>query len=234
MGEDFSRRSDTSELMDGPCDFETFRGCLSDLAQVNVVTLGHRATLHFLEDLRRQGRIRRGQTTRIVDVGSGYGDLLRAIDRWGARHGLSLHLAGVDLNPWSARAAREVTLRPIEWSTSDVFAYDAPCDVVVSSLFTHHLTDAQIVRFIDWMEARAAVGWFINDLHRHPFPYFGFGLLARWMRWHPFVRHDGPVSIARAFTREDWRGLISQSRLDPAAADIRWRFPFRICVSRIR
>jgi hypothetical protein len=105
--------------------------------------------------------------------------------------------------------------------------------VVVSSLFTHHLADGDIVRFLTWMEAHARVAWFVNDLYRHPFPYHGFGLLARIMRWHPFVRHDGPVSIARAFSPADWLTLLRKSGLD-GVARLERRFPFRLCVSRVR
>ena len=42
----------------------------------------------------------------------------------------------------------------------------APIDFVVSSLFTHHLSDAMIVRFLRWMEATARRGWLIYDLQR--------------------------------------------------------------------
>lgn len=215
--------------------YDTFRDCLRDLAKVNVVTFTHQATLAFLERLRREGRLDGGRPIRIVDVGSGYGDLLRAIGRWAARRGLPVVLTGVDLNPWSARAAREApSPSPIRWITGDVFAYAEPFDVVVSSLFTHHLTDDQLIRFLRWMDERARAAWFVNDLHRHPFPYYGFALLARVMRWHPFVRHDGPVSIARAFTAQDWRALIARAGLDGRAVAVRWRFPFRICVSRVK
>ena len=41
-----------------------------------------------------------------------------------------------------------------------------------------HFTDGQVVMFIRWLEQRARRGWFIGDLHRHWFPYYGFGLLA--------------------------------------------------------
>ena len=57
-----------------------------------------------------------------------------------------------------------------------------------------------VARFLEWQEINARIGWFINDLERHPFSYYGFALLSRVMLWHPFVVHDvGPVSIRRAF-----------------------------------
>ena len=105
--------------------------------------------------------------------------------------------------------------------------------MVVSSLFTHHLPDASVVRFLRWMEANARVGWFVNDLHRHPLPYHFFRTFARLARFHRFVQHDGPVSIARAFAPADWQRLIAEAGLDAAAVEVRWRVPFRLTVGRL-
>jgi hypothetical protein len=52
------------------------------------------------------------------------------------------------------------------------------------------------------------------------------------MRWHPFVRHDGPVSISRAFRPDDWRRLLAAAAVRDARIE-RW-FPFRLCVSKVR
>ncbi len=234
---DFHRRSTLAEWMDDEgVDYATFRACLVDLAKANRWTLAHRPTLAFLHRIRRLGLWPTQRPLRLVDVGAGHGDMLRAIDRWCARRGLAVELVGVDLNPWSARAAAEATApgRPIRWVTADAFADPEPADVIVSALFTHHLPDALIARFLGQMEATAGIGWFVNDLHRHPVPHAAFALLSAAMRWHPFVRHDGPISVARAFTDGDWRRLIAQAGLDGLPIEVRWRFPFRLCVARLR
>ncbi len=234
---DLSRRSHEPELMDGPdTDYETFRDCLRDLARVNVLSLGYRPTLAFLDRLRRSGRIGPGRPVEILDAGSGYGDLLRRVDQWGVKHGLDLRLTGVDLNPWSARAAAEVTApeRPIRWETGDVFAYRRRADVVVSSLFTHHLDDALLVRFLHWMEERARLGWFVNDLQRHRLPAATFGPLASVLRFHRFVRHDGPVSFRRAFVAGDWHRLLREAGVPEGGTTVTPWFPFRLCVSRAK
>lgn len=232
----FAVRSAETELMDEPCGFETFRDCLADLERVNVLTLAYGPTFQFLERLRRERRLNLGRPVRILDCGSGYGDMLRRIHRWAARKGVPVELTGLDLNPWSAEAAREATSgqTPIRWLTQDVFAFDEPADLIVSSLFTHHLDDRTLVRFLAWMDERARIGWFVNDLHRLAFPYYGFALLSALMRWHPFVRHDGPVSIARAFRPDDWEHLIRRAGLAPPCVKVRRRFPFRLCVERVR
>ena len=236
---DFSRRNDLSELMDSDqTDFETFRGCLIDLCKVNHLTLAYRPSRRFFESLARSGRLPRERTIVVVDVGSGYGDMLRKIDRWAMRRGIDVDLTGVDLNPWSARAAKEATApgRPIRFVTANIFDYQParPVDIVISSLLTHHLDNAALVRFISWMEATAAIGWFVNDLHRNAIPYHLFRMAARALRFHEFVQHDGPVSIARAFDISDWRRLIDAAGVAHAAAEIRRVFPYRLCVSRLK
>jgi SAM-dependent methyltransferase len=235
---DLSRRSSLTELMDSDeTDFATFRACLIDLAKVNTLTIAYRPTLRFLDRLAASGRLPRRAVT-IVDVGSGFGDMLRRIDGWALRRGLNVDLTGVDLNPWSARAAEEATqsARPIRFVTANVFDFrpPRPADIIVSSLFTHHLDDASLVRFVAWMEANAGIAWFVNDLHRHAIPYQVFRLLSRALRFHHFVQHDGPISIARAFTRSDWRGVLDAAGIGGRAAEIRWRFPFRLCVARAK
>src|SRR3546814_3094464 len=74
-----SRRSTMPELMDTEeTGYEDFRQCLRHLALVNRLTLAHRPTLDWLE--RAIGRAP-GRPLNILDAGSGYGDMLRAIHR---------------------------------------------------------------------------------------------------------------------------------------------------------
>ncbi len=236
---DLSRRSTLSELMDDDAtDFETFRACLVDLAKVNTLTLAYRPTLRFLDRLAASGRLPRTRPVAILDAGSGYGDMLRKIDRWAQRRGIAVALTGVDLNPWSRRAAEAATAPDcaIRFVTGNVLDYHSErgIDIVISSLFAHHLDDAALARFVAFMEGQARVGWFINDLHRHSLPYHVFRLLSRALGFHYFVQHDGPISIARAFRAAEWRAILARAGMPPGAAEISWRFPFRLCVARVR
>ncbi len=235
---DFAHRSSEDELMDTePVGFDEFDACLVDLAKVNRWTLAYRPTKGFFDRLAYRLR-RLGRPVEIVDVGSGHGDMLREIDVWAARRGIEVRLTGVDLNPWSRASAIAATKqdRGIEWITADAFSYQPArgIDVVVSSLFTHHLTDSFVVEFVKWMEATARLGWFVNDLHRHPVPYHFFRYFSKVAGFHRFVQHDGPVSIARAFSRSDWTRLLSSADLPEDAATVRWELPFRFTVERLR
>lgn len=234
---DLSRRAAPSALpewMDEPCSYEDFRACLVDLGQVNRLTFAYRPTLDFLDRL--VATTKQQQPLRIVDAGSGGGDMLRCVERWAKRRGVAVTLTGIDLNPHAARAAREFTpaTSAIEWLTGNAFTYADSVDVVLSSLFTHHLEEAEIVRFLAWSEAVARHGWFVNDLCRESTPYRLFGLLAKGLRWHRFVQHDGPVSFRRSFREDDWQRMIRDAGI--TAADVRlarWT-PARLCVERIK
>lgn len=227
---DLARRSHAPELMDSASvPFEEFRQCLQHLEIVNRCTFAYRPTLAWLDRVTKTNPMDRPLV--ILDVGSGHGDMLRRIAAWAARRGLPVELRGIDLSPWSARAAKQATPpgSPIRYETGNIFdlAGDRPVDLVVSSLFTHHLADDELIRFLRWMTARATIGWFINDLHRHILPYHFIRTVMRLVPANRMVRHDAAVSVARSFTRADWVGLLRQAGLDPARVSIEWFFPFR-------
>jgi SAM-dependent methyltransferase len=223
-------------MMDQPCSYEELRACLHDIARVNHLTFAYRPTISWMEEL--VAAHPPVAPLRIVDVGCGDGDMLRRIDAWAAKRGVPVALTGIDLNPDAIRAAREATppTQQIDWIVGDVLSNAVPgdIDVVISSLLTHHLTDPQIVQFLQWMERTTRRGWFVNDLHRKAVPYHLFRLWARFTNWHPFVKNDGAVSIRRSFVVEDWRHLCAAAGLDARAVSIEEYRPARLCVGRIK
>ena len=231
---DRARRSSASEHMDDPdLDPATYARCLADLATVNVVTMTHRPTMRFLA--RATKTLTPGTTLRILDVASGHGDLLRAIHRWATGAGFVPVLSGLDLNPRSALVAAAATpeTMQITWRTGNVFddtPQPAP-DFIVTSQFTHHLLDGEVIAFLQWIDRHAKTGWCIVDLQRHILAWWGFQALARIAFWHRIVREDGLVSIARGFHREEWQSLLAQARVD---ARIEWSPLFRLTVSRLK
>jgi SAM-dependent methyltransferase len=230
-------RAALSELMDGPCLYQDFRQCLHDLAQVNRVSLAYRPTLQWLEQF---VHLRSPEhPLHIVDVGCGGGDMLRRIERWAAQRQLPVRLTGLDMNPFAIRAAHEATPTnsEIQWIVGEAGSMDTAAesiDLVISSLFTHHLADDEIIRFLMWMERVTHHGWFINDLYRSQASYFGFKALAQAAGWHRFVRHDGPISILRSFLPAEWKRYAEASGLSPASIRIDNRWPGRLCVARTK
>jgi 2-polyprenyl-3-methyl-5-hydroxy-6-metoxy-1,4-benzoquinol methylase len=219
--------------MDAPgLDAQTYRAVLADLAKVNTLTMARGPTLRFLAAATRGRR-----HFRLLDVGFGQGDMLRTIAAWAARRGLAAELTGVDLNAGSAAAAAASTSPdlPITYLTGNYADLSGGgFDVIVSSLVAHHMDDLELVAFLRFMEREAQTGWMINDILRHRLAYAAFPLLARLMGWHRIVREDGTLSIARGFRPDEWPPLLEAAGLAPATARIVRRFPFRLCIERLR
>jgi 2-polyprenyl-3-methyl-5-hydroxy-6-metoxy-1,4-benzoquinol methylase len=225
-------RSLQQEQMDAPdLPEHVYAEILSDLAKVNSWTLAARPTLHFL-----QRAARPGSRLRLLDVGFGNGDMLRRIALWARRHAIHAELVGIDLNPRSApiaRAASHAAALSIDYRTGDYADLaGAGWDIIVSSLVAHHMSHAELLAFIRFMEAEARLGWFINDLHRHRLAHLGYPWLARLAGWHRMVREDGTLSIARALRPAEWPPLLNEAGV--ADARVRREFPFRLCVERLR
>ena len=172
----------------------------------------------------------------MIDAGSGYGDFARKLDGWASKRGLPIEIACVDMNPWSRRAAEEATLKEGRCAasrpTSSIIRLKAA--PTSSSALSLHITCPMrfwCAFYAGWKRT-AARGWFINDLERHPLPYY-FLRLAFWVtRHHRFMQHDGPVSVASAFKRRDWMRYLAEAGIPqglPALGDGRLTaFAFRV------
>ncbi len=236
---DFSKRANLQqypELMDQPCSYEDLRGCLRSIAQVNWLTRAYRPTLHWLDHV-CHARPQQSRPIHIVDVGCGFGDMLRRVHAWAQKRGVAVRLTGIDLNADAVRAAQAAT-RPgaVTYLSGNAYDFADPegIDVVISSLLTHHLEEAEIVRFLHWMEANARMGWFINDLNRQPVPYHLFRVLSRLTHWHRFVKHDGAVSILRSFREPEWREMCRAAAIPAGKYTVRTYMPARLCVARLQ
>jgi SAM-dependent methyltransferase len=233
---DLSRRSTESEWLDGAdASPEELALVLRDLARFNGAMLGHRPVIDWLRGATKDARKEKALT--LVDVGCGYGDLLRAIRRWARKRDLTIRLIGLDLNRETIRIAQTVTddADEIDYCVMDVFDFapPVPIDFVVSSLVTHHMSDDLIVKFLRWMEKTAREGWLIYDLQRHSVPYYFIGLIGKLTRLHPMVIHDGRISVARSLTRTEWFARAGEAGLSRDAVRLRW-FLFRFAIGRLR
>ena len=218
--------------MDAPdLDPAVYERVLHDLARVNRWTLAARPSIAFLD--RAVGSRTR---LRLLDVGFGDGDVLRAISRWARRRGIDAELVGVDLNDKSVAAARAATPADlaIDYRAGDYRDEPGPFDFIISTQVAHHMTDEQLTAFLRHMETEARSGWLVCDVRRHAVAHRGFPLLARLLRVHRIVREDGRLSIARALRRAEWEAALRVAGIALDEVRIVRRFAFRLGVERVR
>ena len=207
-------RRRTNELMDAPdADPELVRQSLRFLRRANRLLGYTRSTLGHLERFSRGWR--RGERIRVIDFATGSADLPRAIVRWGERRRFDIRVVGVDLHATTAAAATAQNPDPrIRIVRCDVLRLpfaDGSFDYATTSLFLHHLDDDDVVRVLAAMSRVARRGIIAGDLLRRRRAYAWIKLFTLFA--NPIVKHDGPASVAQAFTRDEVLALRDRARV---------------------
>ena len=209
----------TSEWMDAPdADPALVRRSLGFLRRANRLLGYTRSTLAHLE--RFSQRWKPGERIRVIDFATGSADVPRAILRWADRHGFDLRVVGVDLHATTARAAltdhpRDTRLQIVRADVLRLPFADGSFDYATTSLFLHHLADADAVRVLAAMGRVARRGIIAGDLLRRRRAYAWIKLFSAFS--NPMVRHDGPASVAQAFTRDEILALRDRAGVGFAA-----------------
>lgn len=168
---------------------------------------------------------------RVLDLGTGGGDIPFALSRWAEAHGKRAEITAVDVNPASIAYAQKrfsrACLRYVQASAFDLNKL-GEFDFIISSMFFHHLTDDEIVRLLVLMRQSARMGFVVNDLYRSWPAYVGARVLSG-LSFQKSVIHDAALSVKRAFRREDFLNYGRLSKLPHAKIE---RKPmFRIVLS---
>lgn len=227
---DLSRRSSEPELMDEltipPKEMNDI------LKQVTWLNKKFGRITPILDAIFEAHR-RLGRPVVVVDLGCGQGDLLIQIAEWGVRLGCPVQLIGVDQHPSAVKLARQnCTKHGIDIMEGDAIAtiYSSrlgEVDIFISTLFTHHLNDTQIVALLESMTKKCRYGWFIDDLQRSGVSRSFVKVLTTLGRFHPVVQNDARVSIERGFSRQDWCSYLERARVPTGHTEIFWNWAFR-------
>jgi SAM-dependent methyltransferase len=147
----------------------------------------------------------RGAT--VLDVATGSADIPVALYRWGVRHGRVFDVTACDVSDdVLVEARRVVGDLPVQVVAADASALpwpDQSFDVGLCSLALHHFEPeraALVLREL-WRVARRAV--VVTDLTRGYPAYAGTWLATRTVARNRLTRHDGPLSVLRAYTPEE-------------------------------
>jgi SAM-dependent methyltransferase len=216
------------EIMDQPeLSSDRHTRALRDLARINFLSHSDGILWPELSDLARSIAPR---VPRVLDVATGGGDIPIRLWRRAQRANLDLHLEGCDISPVALEHARHRATEsgaPVRF-----FEYDALSgpiltgyDVVMCSLFLHHLDETQAVAFLRRMAEMAGRLVLVNDLQRGWMGLLAAHVVTLLLTTSDVVRVDGPRSVEGAFTQAEARTLAERAGL--AGARLRSRWPFR-------
>lgn len=191
---------------------EVVRDTLNFLGLTHRRFGGNRVILRRFEEW--SAAWRPGETVTVLDVGTGGADVPLALARWARRRGFRLRITAVDLMPEIADVARSNTrdFSEIEIITGDAFARAGSWDYVTASLLLHHIPPAENAAALRKLGALAKRGVLVSDLERSLPSYLAIGLLS-WIAGNAVVRHDGPLSVRRAFTPPELGALAGEAGL---------------------
>ncbi|MGM0601614.1 MAG: methyltransferase domain-containing protein, partial [Candidatus Rifleibacteriota bacterium] len=148
----------------------------------------------------------------VLDIGCGIGDIAGAIISWGERHGRNISYTGLEKSGHILNEARKLNSNNnIRFISGDLFARDLPeADLVMISMVLHHLDEADVIRAIQNLAAKARIALIISELERSIPPYLICRLLSVAMK-NSRASHDALLSIRKGFTASEMSKLISQA-----------------------
>ncbi len=204
-----------TELLDDPhADPGLVRAALRDLERLNAMFGGTRAVTRALEPIFEKagkgewGRGNGKARWTLLDVGTGSGDIPRAVRRAAQRHGVELELLGVERIPAAAGLARTAGVRAILADGDALPLAPRSVDVVLASQVLHHLPRERCVRWIAAFDGIARRAVVVADLRRSRLAMAGMWAVSFPLALHTVTRRDAIVSLRRGFTRAELDTMV--------------------------
>jgi 2-polyprenyl-3-methyl-5-hydroxy-6-metoxy-1,4-benzoquinol methylase len=225
----FSNRSYQKELLDrDDIPFEDIKQNMKELDFINTWLGGHKITINGIESLVKLSKYQLSDKLTICEMGCGGGDNLRAIGEWCKKRNISVVLIGIDMNPNCIAYARSRKENfDIDFIVDDYrnVTFQTKPTVIFSSLFCHHFTNEELHSQFEWMKEHSTVGFFVNDLQRHPLAYYSIKLLTRLFSKSYLVKNDAPLSVLRGFHRDELLQLLNKFSI--SNYHLKWKWAFR-------
>jgi ubiquinone/menaquinone biosynthesis C-methylase UbiE len=214
------RLTGVKELLDGPlADRAAIEANLRDLTRINRMTGGAALSVRAVRLLLPDGGT-------VVDVGAGAADIPVRLLADAGRRGTPLEVTATDSRQEVLDAA--LAIRPalghmsgLTLGLADGLGLswpDGSFDVGHTSMVIHHLEPDDAVVFLAELGRVARRGIVVNDLARGRLAWLGAWLICHTLAASRFTRNDGPLSVRRAYTREEMEGLIRRAGLAPVRA----------------
>jgi SAM-dependent methyltransferase len=215
------REASRDELMDrldaSPAELTRSLAAIARLNRIGATRTIQRHVAPFL------ARLRAGETLRVLDVGTGAADIPLALARWARRHGHRVRIVALDVHPTILRYAARAANGTPEVQVVAGNALEAPIrpgsiDVALCSLVLHHLSEEAVVSLLGRLAELARLGFVVSDFRRGRLAWAAVWLATHAVSWNRMTRHDGPLSVRRAYTPDELAGLATRAGLP----DIHW------------
>ena len=233
----FNIRASGEELMDNfDLQSEELTKTLTFLENVNLFLGGYAVLLSGIKKVLKKiapasaNASKSSSNLTILDAGCGSGDALRAIAKWNKKRGYSLNYLGIDANEFIVEDSRKKSagLPNMQFVAQDLLSEECSfkgVDIVVCGLFLHHLSEEEQVQFIQKCLRSDVQAILVNDLHRHWLGYYLFYLICAIVRAPYMAKHDGLLSILKAFKRSELINLMQKTGI--INYELRWKWAFR-------
>jgi len=224
---DFKHRSNQAEMMDGLTDPNILSQNYLEIAAVNKYLGGYNSLGYGLNKLLKSQKNNRKQFT-LLDIGCGAGDNIEYIYHWAKKNKFSINLIGLDYSKTAITMAEEKfsKLENIHFICLDYKMYkpEIPIDIIISTLFNHHLSNEENLSYLKWCISNAQLGFILNDLHRHPIAYYSIKWIANLAKTSAYFRNDAPLSVLRAFKKKELKAFLKNVSIE---AKVYWCWAFR-------
>ena len=218
-------RKDQSELLDQNMGtMGDVRANLMEMWRINRYFGGIEALTCHLYPLLRQN-----QPLRVVDIGTGSGEMGALLTRWARQNGLHILIYALDKSERNLSVAREKAIHGTNLIQADACALPFPegeVDYFISSLFLHHLSPEQVIDVLRETYRRSRRGIVMSDVVRGYLPLLAFRPIQPIFARNYLTRHDGTLSIRRAYTPHELHSLAHAAGLE--SARVFSHFPWRM------
>ncbi|CAA9236129.1 MAG: Methyltransferase type 12 [uncultured Arthrobacter sp.] len=202
------RDADAVEEMDRPdCDPRKLETTYSQFGLVNSLVAGWRRT--YTQLVRPQ--LASGRKNTLLDIGSGGGDVPRALARWAHQDGLDLAITAIDPD---GRAHAYATAQPAvpgltfrRALSSELVAEGRRFTVVTSNHVLHHLDPAALAGLLDDCETLTEAFAVHSDISRTRTGYAAFSVGTLPLRGS-YIRRDGLTSIRRSYAPAELNAVL--------------------------
>jgi SAM-dependent methyltransferase len=212
------KRSTEKEMMDLPGKSkELLVEDLRNLRIINRYLGGYRGVMKGLKRLVGEGKMSRFF---LLDVGTGSADIPKVIVQWARNQGIAARVVALDPEPVTAEEAAHQTE---QWPEITVIRGDgmappfqaASFDFVLSSQMLHHFPEEKIIVLLKTWSGLARKAILVSDLVRDPLAYYGIRVITHLFTRNEMTRFDGPLSVRRALTLNEWRELFREAAIGP-------------------